>query len=712
MPKAPFRSSSRNRTLRAELEVGSVGLCEQLEPRVLLTFNPTADEQYMLELVNRFRANPQAELGLLTSSLASQARSADPDVDAALRFFRTNGIVLQQQWSSLTAAPPLAWNAALTSAAEFHSQAMIAANMQEHQLPGGPDLAQRVTNAGYTQYRALGESIFAFGRSVVHGHAGFLLDWGQGPNGIQDPPGHRNTAISTSFREIGIRILPENNPATAVGPLVMTLDFGNRFNFGHSYLLGVVYTDVNSDVAYSPGEGLGGVQIQVRNTGNDFGPVIATTTTMSAGGYQLQLAPGMYNITFSGAGFGSAVTYRNVVVGAHNVKLDARRGFVPPTPLLELWGGAGQPYQMLLNGDSAPTHGKGTYFGDAELARGFVDRTFFIFNGGNAPLLLQGIRVQITGANASDFVIISAPDPVVAPGTQNTFVIRFDPTDTRLRNASVSIFSTDVQSPVFTFAIRGRGMAQPILQVRGMGKNIPDGFGTPTTANLTNFTGVNIVSGFRDRVFRVFNLGSADLTITAVTIEGEAAGDFQVRMLSASTVEPGRAVNLRIRFDPTAPDFRHASIRIVTNDATRSPWTFAIRGFGVATPAIAILGGQQAADLGAVGPGSPPSMELGTDYGLVRVVNHTRLRTFTVVNDGWAALLLIGSPRVRISGPHASDFKLAQNLPTGSLLPGQRAEFAVRFNPSDNGLRVATVTIASNDPWAPAYSFQVVGFGV
>lgn len=700
------------RTARGLFDSAGSGLCELLEPRTLLSFNPTADEQYMLELVNRFRANPQAELGLMTSSLGTQARSSDADVDSALRFFRTNGVVLQQQWSSLTAAPPLAWNAALTSAAEFHSQAMIAANMQEHQLPGGPNLSQRATNAGYTNFRALGESIFAYARSIDHGHAGFLLDWGEGPNGIQDPPGHRNTAISRDFREIGIRILSENNPATLVGPLVMTLDFGNRFNFGNSFLLGVVYSDADGDAFYSAGEGLGGVQVQVRNTGNDFGPVIAVATSMSAGGYQIQVPPGTYNITFSGGAFGSAVTYRNVTVGADNVKLDAVLGFVPPIPILEVWGGSAPAFQRVLVGDSTPSHAEGTYFGDAELARGFVDRTFFLFNRGTAPLTLQGLRVQITGANASDFAVISMPDQVVNPNAQNTLVIRFDPTDTRLRNATVTIYSTDIESPTFQFSIRGRGVALPILQVKGKGRIIPDGFDAPTTANLTNFTGVNVVAGFRDRVFRVFNLGSSNLTITSVTIEGQAATDFQVRLISSTTVEPGRAVNVRIRFNPTAPDFRNAVVRIDTNDAARSPWTFAVRGFGVATPAIAIVGNQQTSSAGSIGAGAPPSPERGTDFGDVRVVNHTRLRTFTVANDGWAPLLFTGAQRVRITGPNAGDFRLAGGIGVGSLLPGGRAEFAVRFNPSAAGLRVATVIISSNDPWAPTFSFQIAGVGV
>src|SRR5438094_2066830 len=132
---------------------------EQLESRTLLSAgDPSAREQYLLELINRARVNPAAELPLLI-------HSSDPDVNTALSFFHVDLNLLMTQWSALTAEPPLAWNNDLATAALGHSQQMLAFDQQEHQLPGEPDLGTRITDAGY-DFSDAGENIFAFGTSV------------------------------------------------------------------------------------------------------------------------------------------------------------------------------------------------------------------------------------------------------------------------------------------------------------------------------------------------------------------------------------------------------------------------------------------------------------------------------------------------------------------------------------------------------------------
>src|SRR5437899_1411017 len=89
-----------------------------LEPRVLLSFDPTAREQELLELLNRMRQDPADELPLLINS-------SDGDVNSAISQFHVNKTVLAQQWASLTAQQPLAWNESLYDSARAHSQAML-----------------------------------------------------------------------------------------------------------------------------------------------------------------------------------------------------------------------------------------------------------------------------------------------------------------------------------------------------------------------------------------------------------------------------------------------------------------------------------------------------------------------------------------------------------------------------------------------------------
>jgi FG-GAP-like repeat/Cysteine-rich secretory protein family len=247
---------------------------------------PTAQEQQMLELINRMRLSPAAELDLLLNS-------GDAAVANALSYFNVNISTLTQQWGSLLPTAPLAWSNQLSDAALGHNQQMIMAGVQSHQLPGEAQLGQRANNASYTGWNALGENIYAYADSVFYGHAGFAIDWGNGPGGIQSPTGHRDNTMSTNFREVGIGITAATG---ALGPLVITQDFGNRSDLnGKAWLLGVAFKDLDRDRFYDVGEGLSGITVQVIRSGATT-PIV--TNTLTAGGYQALLDPGQYQLNF------------------------------------------------------------------------------------------------------------------------------------------------------------------------------------------------------------------------------------------------------------------------------------------------------------------------------------------------------------------------------------------------------------------------------
>jgi uncharacterized protein YkwD len=278
---------------------------------------PTAQTQELLELVNRLRQTPQAELNLLLNS-------GDPKIAQALQQFGVDRNLLAQQWQTLVPVAPLAWSAELTTSATGHNTRMIAADTQSHQLPGEAGILDRALNAGYAGNR-IGENIFAFSQSVFFGHAGFAIDWGNGTNsigGIQNPAGHRELLLSGNYREIGLAITAENDSNTSVGPLVITEDFGNRTALDNkAWLLGVAFQDLNSDGFYEAGEGISGIDVEVRaaNQPNST-PVI--TTTLDAGGYQTLLNPGQYQVNFLKSG--QLIQSQTVAIGANNVKADLK----------------------------------------------------------------------------------------------------------------------------------------------------------------------------------------------------------------------------------------------------------------------------------------------------------------------------------------------------------------------------------------------------
>jgi uncharacterized protein YkwD len=306
--------------------------------------NPTAQEQELLELINRMRLYPQAELQILLDAADPNNKSYDPAIKRALDDFKVNIDTLKTQWSKLTkAVAPVAWSSDLNKAAVGHNQAMIRYDQQSHDVgkydSNGKlitayekDLAGRLTDVNY-QYRLAEENIYAYGQSVLHTHAGFAIDWGKNPDGsgLQNPAGHRDAILSNEVREVGISITPENDDKTQVGSLVVTQDFGNRSALDKkAWLLGVAFQDLNKDGWYEAGEGLSDVSIQI--TGINGTSFTDTIKVAEAGGYQELLNPGNYRVDFvrDGKIVGTQTTSIDSKAPS-NVKLD----LVIPVDLLD-----------------------------------------------------------------------------------------------------------------------------------------------------------------------------------------------------------------------------------------------------------------------------------------------------------------------------------------------------------------------------------------
>ena len=193
---------------------------------------------------------------------------------------------------------------------------MIKADAQEHVLPGELSIMDRARAAGYNTSGnsfGVGENIYAYAKNPFYAHSGLAIDWGV------PSLGHRTNIMNASYREAGIGILRESNPNTKVGPLVVSQEFGYRSGQTNSFLVGAIYADRNSNGRYDSGEGLGGVNVQIVGTGGTF-----TTSTMTAGGYQMALPAGTYTVRAVGGGVLTPSYRQNVSVGSSNVKVDFR----------------------------------------------------------------------------------------------------------------------------------------------------------------------------------------------------------------------------------------------------------------------------------------------------------------------------------------------------------------------------------------------------
>lgn len=130
--------------------------------------------------------------------------------------------------------------------------------------------------------------------------------------------------------------------------------------------------------------------------------------------------------------------------------------------------------QPVVSGSTTPSFVNHTFFDYLNINTGMLDRTFTITNSGTVALTVGAL--SITGANASDFTLITPPAASVASAGTTTFTIRFDPSAVGLRNATVSIVNTDPNENPYTFAISGYGIDY-----------IPCAFGTLETIAIQDF---------------------------------------------------------------------------------------------------------------------------------------------------------------------------------------------------------------------------------
>jgi hypothetical protein len=282
---------------------------ETLESRSLLSSGgPTAQEQYMLELINMARTNPAEMANWLKSNLNANDM-------ATIAHYGVNLDQALEEIAGTAPVQPLAWNATLAATAQEQSQYEADNQMQTHQGPGEADLPQRLSGAGYTNPAEYGENSYAYAQSVDHAMKAFLIDWGVSGGGHRGNLLQMNTPDNKTYSEVGIGIVA-TNPGSQVGPFVMTQDFGRPANF-QPQVVGVVYDDQNGNHLYDVGEGEGGVTIVVDDAN---GNQVAESTTWDSGGYQIPLSPGSYTVT--AVDNGQIIKSQNVTVGSDNVEVD------------------------------------------------------------------------------------------------------------------------------------------------------------------------------------------------------------------------------------------------------------------------------------------------------------------------------------------------------------------------------------------------------
>ncbi|MBV8881747.1 MAG: CAP domain-containing protein, partial [Planctomycetaceae bacterium] len=263
---------------------------------------PTDDEQLVLEMINRARANPFAEGTRLGIDIREGLSSTEQNFVQAM--------------------PPLAFNPLLIGTARAHSQDMHDRNFFAHDNPDGKSPFDRMTAAGYSWTRA-GENIAV--TSAFNGSAAGLEDLLMVDSSVAGR-GHRTNLLDIlppppTFlvrREVGIGYYTNSTASTQGWRTFITQDFGRRSQ--GPFLVGVVFDDSSSGF-YAKTKGKSGVTIS-----HDKGASFAVSS--ASGGYACLLptsTSGVVTVTpaagTSGISWPATIMKKRFLTG-ENLKVD------------------------------------------------------------------------------------------------------------------------------------------------------------------------------------------------------------------------------------------------------------------------------------------------------------------------------------------------------------------------------------------------------
>lgn len=351
----------------------------------------------------------------------------------------------------------------------------------------------------------------------------------------------------------------------------------------------------------------------------------------------------------------------------------------------------------IIDGDTTPSLSDDTDFGSTNVGVG-LPKTFTIYNTSSSAPLSVG-TISISGTNASDYSVTSAPSSVVAIGSSTTFTITFTPSSSGLRTADISIVNNDTDENPYNYSIQGTAIGSEI-DVKGNLISIIDGDTTPVTTDWTDFSNVTT-----SRTYTIFNTGNSNLSIGTVTITGANAGDFSVTTYPSALIAPGQSSSLSVQFSPSATGTRNATITIPNDDFNESSYDFSIRGTGV-LPSMNVKGNNTIIADGDITPAIADWTDLQSTN-----IGSPITRVYTIENTGTMGLSLTGTPKVSIVG---TDYSVTTQPSISTVSGISSTTFIVTFSPTTLGIKTADISISNNDSGVGKnpYTFRITCEGI
>jgi hypothetical protein len=249
---------------------------------------------------------------------------------------------------------------------------------------------------------------------------------------------------------------------------------------------------------------------------------------------------------------------RNVAGAAMDIgayELNGGTG-VPPANAPSGCGSGGPPPAPVANLSPASLT-----FASQNIGTTSAAQTITLSNTGNAALGVSGIAVG--GANSGDFSQTNTCGASVAAGANCGIAVRFSPTATGARGATLSVTDNAAGSP-HSATLSGTGSTtQPKAPVAQL---------TPATLA---FAGQLPGTTSAAKTVSLSNTGDAALTISSIA----ASGDFAQSNNCGVSVASAAACTISVTFKPSIGGIRTGTLS-VSDNATGSPHTAALSGTG------------------------------------------------------------------------------------------------------------------------------------
>lgn len=415
----------------------------------------SAQEQLMLELLNRARMDPLAE---------------------AARY----GITLNQGLvgNPITSTPKqvLAMNGDLFNAADAHSEYMhLNDDFVHDEDPAGFGFTgvtptNRIEAAGYLGWTSNAENI---ARSGVRPGPINLTDaiYIHHEGLFKSTSGHRQNILNDSWREVGVG---QANGSFNVNGLeydssLLTENFAYR-NTGEFFLTGVVYTDtVVADDFYTVDEGTGDVVINA-------GPGRIDVSSPE-GGYEVTMVNGTFDVTI-----GTAVI--TVTINNRNVKLDLVNGN-------QLWTDS----SMTLKTSGAVADFRLLGATNANLV-GNDNGQQIVGNRGNNVLTGLGGVDQLFGLDGNDTLRGGAGIDALTGGNGNDIFDLEADADTVNDISGIDTILSTVTRNLNSFAAIENLILQGVAVINGVGNGLNNGIvGNGAANGLSGGSGTDTLDG-------------------------------------------------------------------------------------------------------------------------------------------------------------------------------------------------------------------------